>query len=319
MKKKRKKKWRKGKFIYFCEYALIYSAMFLFRIVPFSFMNLFSHFLAYLLYVFVPSRRQVAIDNIRNAFNGQKDEKEIKHIALQSFHSFFLMLSEILKFRFLSKEASGDQNSLEITEEIKKLFQKAKKIHDESKGCIFITPHIGNWELLLYASAVVGIPLAIVVRPLDNIFLENMLFKDRSASGQIIIPKKNALFTLKNTLRKGKSIGILPDQGTQKGIAVNFFGRKANTTPIPAVLAVTYQRPIVVVACCRKNNSFQFEGFLSDPIWPAKDYKSEKQEIYRLTEEIHKKTEYIVRKYPEQYFWIHRRWKEYENIKELFS
>ncbi len=290
-----------------------------FRIVPFRFMNLFSYFLAYLLYIFVPSRRRVAIDNIRNAFNGQKDEKEIRHIALQSFHSFFLMLSEVLKFRFLSKGATDFENSLEITEEIKKLFQKAKKIHDDSKGCIFVTPHIGNWELLLYASSIIGIPLAIVVRPLDNIFLENMLFKDRSASGQVIIPKKNALFTLKNTLRKGKSIGILPDQGTMKGIAVNFFGRKANTTPIPAVLAVTYQRPIVVVACCRKADGAHFEGFVCDPIWPLKTYNSEKQEIYRITEEIHKKIEYIVRKYPEQYFWMHRRWKEFEYHKELFS
>lgn len=319
MKKKKKKKRRKGKFIYFCEYVLIYSAMIFSRVVPFRVMNLFSYFFGYLLYIFVPRRRRIAIDNIRNAFNGQKDEKEIKHIALQSCHSFFLMLSEILKFRFLSKGNNDFQNSLEIPEEIKELFQKAKKIHDESKGCIFVTPHIGNWEILPFASSIIGIPLAIVVRPLDNIFLEKMLFKDRATSGQVIIPKRNALFALKNALRQGKSIGILPDQGTKKGIAVNFFGRKANTTPIPAVLSITYQRPIVVVACCRKNDSSQFDGFLSDPIWPAKEYKSEKQEIYRLTEEIHRKTEYIVRKYPEQYLWIHRRWKEYENTKELFS
>ena len=319
MKKKRKKKRRKGKFIHFCEYVLIYSAMLFCRAVPFRLMNLLSYFLGYLLYFFVPSRRRIAIDNIRNAFIGQKDEKEIKHIAFQSCHSFFLMLSEILKFRFLSKGINGFQNSLYITEKTKELFLKAKKNHDESKGCIFVTPHIGNWELLPYVSSIIGIPLAIVVRPLDNSFLENMLFKDRAASGQVIIPKRNALFALKNALRQGKSVGILPDQGTMKGISVNFFGRKANTTPIPAVLAVTYQRPIVVVACCRKNNSFQFDGFFSDPIWPAKEYKSEKQEIYRLTEEIHKETEYIVRKYPEQYLWIHRRWKEYDNIKELFS
>tara|TARA_B100000315_G_scaffold164332_1_gene152957 strand:- start:2104 stop:3063 length:960 start_codon:yes stop_codon:yes gene_type:complete len=319
MKKKKKKKRRRGKFIHFCEYLLVCSLILFSRVVPFKVMIVLSYFLGHLLYLIVPSRRHIAIDNIRNAFNGQKNEKEIKQIAVQSFYSFFLMLSEILKYRFKSKGTAGFQSSIQITEDIKELFQKAKKIHDESKGCIFVTPHIGNWELLPYASSIVGIPLAIVVRPLDNTYLENMIFKDRAVSGQVIIPKKNALFTLKNTLRKGKSIGILPDQGTMKGIAVNFFGRKANTTPIPAVLAVTYQRPIVVVACCRKADGAHFEGFVCDPIWPLKDYKSEKQEIYRITEEIHKKIEYIVRKYPEQYLWIHRRWKEYENIKELFS
>ncbi len=317
--KKNKKKRRKGKLFHFCEYILIYSVILFSRVIPFRAMNVLSHFLARLLYILVPSRRRIAIDNIRNAFNGQKDENEIKRIAIQSFYSLFLMASEVLKFQFKSIGTEDEHSSIQITEEIKELFQKAKNIHDESKGCIFVTPHIGNWEILPYVSSIIGIPLAIVVRPLDNTFLEKMLYKDRAASGQIIIPKRNALFTLKNTLRKGTSVGILPDQGTQKGIAVNFFGRKANTTPIPAVLAITYQRPIVVVACCRGVDGNHFEGFVGDPIWPAREYKSEKKEIYRLTEEIHHKIEHIVRKYPEQYLWIHRRWKEYGNIKGLFS
>ena len=319
MKKKRKKGRKKRKLTQFCEYAFIYSVILFSRVVPFKVMIILSSFLGHSLYFFVPGRRRIAIDNIRNAFDGQKNEKEIKHIALQSFYSFFLMLSEILKFRFKSKETANFQNSIQLNEDIKELFQKAKKIHDESKGCIFVTPHIGNWEILPYVSSIIGIPLAIVVRPLDNIFLENMLFKDRTASGQVIIPKRNALFALKNILRQGKSIGILPDQGIKKGISVNFFGRKANTTPIPAVLAITYKRPVVVVACCRKADVFHFDGFVSDPVWPAGEYKSEKQEIYRITEEINRKIEFIVRKYPEQYLWIHRRWKEYENTKELFS
>jgi KDO2-lipid IV(A) lauroyltransferase len=164
----------------------------------------------------------------------------------------------------------------------------------------------------------VGIPLAVVVRPLDNVYLERLFYKNRSSSGQVIIPKRNAFFVLQKTLQQGKSIGMLPDQSTMKGISVNFFGRKATTTPVPAILAITYRKPIVVVACCRRPGTYQYEGFVSEPIRPG-HYSSEKSEIYRLTEEVSRTMESIIRKYPEQYLWIHNRWKTYKDKKELLS
>jgi KDO2-lipid IV(A) lauroyltransferase len=154
------------------------------------------------------------------------------------------------------------------------------------------------------------------VRPLDNVFLEKLIYNSRAVGGQDIIPKKNAYMALSIALKKGKSLGILPDQHTGNGIAVNFFGRKAATTPIPALLATTHKRPIVVVACCRKSGAFRFEGFVSDPIWPG-EYESEKEEIFRLTREMTREMESIIRKYPEQYFWIHNRWKYNKNSKEV--
>ena len=72
----------------------------------------------------------------------------------------------------------------------------------------------------------------------------------------------------------------------------------------------------MVVACCRKENGCDFEGVVSDPIWPG-TYESEKEEIFRLTEAMNKEMEDIIRKYPEQYFWIHDRWKVHRGGKEL--
>jgi KDO2-lipid IV(A) lauroyltransferase len=131
------------------------------------------------------------------------------------------------------------------------------------------------------------------------------------------MPKKNSFFALQETLKKGKSIGMLPDQSTMKGILVDFFGRKATTTPVPALLAISHKRPIVVVACCRKQGG-RFEGFVSDPIWP-KDNESEKAEIFRLTQEMNRNMELIIKKYPGQYLWMHNRWKTYKNKKEFYS
>ncbi len=225
---------------------------------------------------------------------------------------------EIIKVRSLLAKPDAVNRLRETTDGLDKLFLKAKKIHDESGGCIFVTPHIGNWEVLPYISAVVGIPLSVVVRPLDNVYLEKLIYAQRTDSGQMIIPKTNAMFILQKNLQSGKSIGMLPDQSTMKGISVDFFGRKATTTPVPAILAITHKRPIVVVACCRKSDGLQYESFVSDPIWPG-DYKSEKLEIFRITEKMNLDMESIIRKYPEQYLWMHNRWKTYKGKKALLS
>ncbi len=313
-----KKKRKKRKLIQILEYIAVYPIILFSRAVPLKIVYLISGFLGNLLYLLVPRRRNIAIKNLQNAFNGEKNEKEIRDIARQSCKSFFLTFLEVIKFRYLLTKPSAINSLRDTTEGLDELFHKAKKIHDESGGCIFVTPHIGNWEVLPYVSSVVGIPLAVVVRPLDNVYLEGLIYANRAASGQVIIPKRNALFVLQKTLQQGKSIGMLPDQSTMKGISVNFFGRRATTTPVPAILAIMYKRPIVVVACCRKSDNYHYEGFVCDPIWPG-EYKSEKAEIFRLTEEMNCKMESIIQKYPEQYLWIHNRWKTYKDKKELLT
>ncbi|MBI5098708.1 MAG: lysophospholipid acyltransferase family protein [Nitrospirae bacterium] len=315
MKKKRKKK---GKITKILEYSLAYLIILITQFVPLKVVKIISSLLGDLLYFLSKKRRNIAIENLRYAFKGEKNESDIKKIARQSCRSFFLTFLEIIKLRYLFTKPDALSRLRSTTEYLDKLFLKAKKLHDESDGCIFVTPHIGNWEILPQVCAAVGIPLVVVARPLENEYLQKLIFESRSQSGQIIIPKKNALFTLQKTLQQGKSIGLLPDQSTMKGILINFFGRKATTTPVPAILAVTYKRPIVVVACCRKSADYQYDGFVSDPIYPG-EYSSEKDEIIRITEEMTRQMESIIRKYPEQYLWIHNRWKTYRGKKEFMS
>jgi KDO2-lipid IV(A) lauroyltransferase len=286
--------------------------------LPLGSLHVISGFLGDLLYLLVAKRRNIAINNLRNAFKGEKSEEEVVQIARQSCKSLFHTFLEIIKARSLLGKPDAMRRLRSTTEGLDELFSKAKSLHNSSNGCIFVTPHIGNWEVLPSISSVMGIPLAVVVRPLDNIYLERLVYAHRAESGQVIIPKKNALFVLQRTLKQGKSIGMLPDQSTMKGISVDFFGQKATTTPVPAILAITYNRPVVVVACCRKPDGRTYEGFVSDPILPG-EYKSEKAEIFRITEEMNHKMESIIRKYPEQYLWVHNRWKTYRHKKELLK
>ncbi|MBI4682257.1 MAG: lysophospholipid acyltransferase family protein [Nitrospirae bacterium] len=311
---KRKKKSRSVKLL---EYSAAYLIISIARVIPFRVIKLISNFLGDLLFFLVAKRRNIAIENLEHAFSGEKAPLEIKRTARESCRSFILTFLEIVKYRYLFTGPDAVDKLKTYAENLDVLFTKAKKIHDESGGCIFVTPHLGNWELLPHASAVIGIPLAIVARPLDNEYLEKLIFKSRAVEGQFIIPKKNALFVLQKTLQKGTSIGMLPDQSTMKGVLINFFGRPATTTPVPAILAITYKRPIVVVAACRKA-MYQYEGFVSDPIWPG-EYTSEKAEIVRITEEVTRNMEAIIRKHPEQYLWMHNRWKTYKGKKEIMS
>ena len=314
MKKKRKKK---SELVKRLEYYAACIIFFVVRLIPFRGIGLIGNVLGDLVYFLASRRRAIAIDNLKHAFSGEKSLSEINKIARQSCRSFVITFLEIVKFRSLFTGSQVMDKMKSYAENLDELFHKAKKIHDESGGCIFVTPHIGNWEILPQVSSVIGIPLAIVARPLDNEYLEKLIFKSRVSEGQYIIPKKNALFVLQRTLQKGTSIGMLPDQSTMKGIIIQFFGRPATTTPVPAVLAIRYNRPIVVVAACRKEND-QFEGFVSDAIWPG-EYTSEKAEIIRITEAVTCNMERIIRKYPDQYLWMHNRWKTYRGKKELMS
>lgn len=312
-----KKKRKKGTFVKILEYGAAYTIILFIRVIPLKGVHYVSSFLGNLLYTLVPKRRRIARENLRYAFHGNKTEQEIERIASRSFASFFQTFLEIVKFQYIYSSPDAHDRVKTKAEGLQELFEKAKKLHDQSGGCLFVTPHIGNWEMLPYVSGLVGIPLVIVVRALDNEYLERLIYKNRAASGQVIIPKRNAFFVLQKTLRNGKSIGMLPDQSTMKGIVVDFFGRHATTTPVPALLSITYQRPIVVVACCRKGRD-SFEGFVCDPIWPGA-HTSEKAEVYRLTQEMNRTMETIIRKYPEQYLWMHNRWKTYEDKKEFLS
>jgi KDO2-lipid IV(A) lauroyltransferase len=313
-----KKKRSKGPVIQVAEYLSVYGLLLVSRIIPLPAIHVVSDLLGRLFFLLVRKRRAIAVENLRNAFGSEKTDQEIQAIARESCASFFLTFLEIAKFRYLFRQPEAFEALRRSSQGLDTLFRKAKRIHDESSGCIFVTPHIGNWEILPHVSSMVGIPLVVVVRPLENRRLERLIFEDRAASGQLIIPRKNALFLLQKTLRKGKSIGMLPDQSTMRGVLVDFFNRKATTTPVPALLAVTHRRPIVVVACCRKPDGYGFDGFVSDPIWPG-EYTSEKEEIIRLTQEMNKEMEKVIRRYPGQYLWMHNRWKTYKGKREFLT
>lgn len=310
---------KKGKAVQLAEYAAASALLSLAQCIPLGVLPRVGRVLGDLFYLLIPKRRGIAAENVRQALQSSKSDDELARITRESFRYFILTYLEIMRFQKVFRSDDSVQEMKKYAaSDLDALFRKAKSLHEESGGCIFVTPHIGNWEFLPSVSGAVGIPLVVVARPLDNVYLERRLYRSRTERGQLVIPKRNALFTLQKSLQGGKSIGMLPDQSTAQGIPVDFFGRKAMTTPVPALLAITYQRPVVVVACCRRKDSYSFEGIVADPVYPG-TFSSEKEEIYRITSEMNRLMESVVREFPEQYLWMHNRWKTYTHKKPLLT
>jgi KDO2-lipid IV(A) lauroyltransferase len=300
---------RKSKTLQIVEYLAFHATVAIARSLPAGVLRVISGLLGHVLYVAIPRRRKIALQNIRIAFGDTMSGRQMKRLARQSCKAFFLTAVEMIRSPFRMEGTRIVRDDRYKTGHLEHLFRKAKMIHDQTGGCIFVTPHLGNWELLPYVSALIGIPLAIVMRPLDNPYLEHAILSSRVGSGHFMIPKMNAMFSLQRMLRKGKSVAMLPDQSTSKGLRIEFFGKSATVTPIPALLAIRHGRPVIVVAACRTKDPYFFEGFMSDPIWPDPQ-GDEHSEIKRITGEINLKMEEVIRRFPEQYLWMHNRWKE---------
>ena len=306
---KRKRSKDKGAFHQWVEYAVIVSFLRLIRLLPYGVCRAVSVLTGEAIFRFAPRRRRIARANLRIAFP-ELDEAQRLVLARRSCRSFILTCLEGAKFLTRFDLRRAEKTVREIVDEAEETIDKVRAIHEDAGGCVFVVPHLGNWEFLAHAGALAGIPLTVPVRPLDNRKLEASLYEMRASSGQEILSKKNAFFHLREALRKGRSVAILADQNAGgEGIDAPFFGRPARTTPAPAALAVLYNRPLVLISCLRKGDARRYEILLSEPIAPDMNAKSAKKEMERLTKLVNEETENFVRKGPEQYLWIHDRWK----------
>ncbi len=305
----RKRSKDKGAFHQWVEYAVIVSFLRLIRLLPYGVCRAVAAAAGEAIFRFAPRRRRIARANLRIAFP-ELDEAQRLNLARRSCRSFILTCLEGAKFLTRFDLRRAEKTVREIVDDAEETIDKVRAIHEDAGGCVFVVPHLGNWEFLAHAGALAGIPLTVPVRPLDNRKLEATLYEMRASSGQEILSKKNAFFHLREALRKGRSVAILADQNAGgEGIDAPFFGRPARTTPAPAALAVLYNRPLVLISCLRKGDARRYEILLSEPIAPDMNAKSAKQEMERLTKLVNEETENLVRKGPEQYLWIHDRWK----------
>jgi len=189
-------------------------------------------------------------------------------------------------------------------------FDVLKEALARGKGMIVVIGHLGNWELCGLAVMLLGVPIHSLARPIENPWIDRWLNRFRTQTGQEIIPKYHALGSMIRVLQKNEVLIVQIDQDARhSGVYVNFFGRPASTHRSPAVLALKYGTPIVVADIHRESGLHHCT--LSDPIHPEA-FKGQADPVRALTQAYSEKFEECVRAHPEQWFWVHDRWKTAE-------
>jgi KDO2-lipid IV(A) lauroyltransferase len=185
---------------------------------------------------------------------------------------------------------------------------KAMKHIMGDKPCIFVTGHIGNWEILGYALALIGFEMTALARPLDNRFLNDWLLGVRQKTGLKVITKWGATDEIQKVIEAGGKIGFIADQNAgPDGLFVPFFSRLASTYKSIPLLAMRYELPIVCGYARRLDGTFRYEVRVNDVIEPA-DWADADDPMLYVGARFNRAIEWMVRESPEQYLWVHRRW-----------
>lgn len=183
-------------------------------------------------------------------------------------------------------------------------FEHFRQALARGRGVLFAAAHLGNWELSAYAHGLLAGPMHIVVRPLDNPLLDRLVETRRTLRGNRIIPKKHAARAVLKALRENRAVGILIDQNAapEEGVFVDFFGLKACAGTAFARLAARSGATVIpgFALWCEGERRYVLRFY--PPVEISGD-------VQRDTQRLHALLESVIREYPEQWLWIHRRWK----------
>ncbi len=239
--------------------------------------------------------RRLVKDNLRIAFPEMTDA-EINALIPQIFASGSLLLLEIV---WAARHREQLSRNVHIPAELMEFVRRPG-------GCLLVTPHLGNWEILGQAGVAAGVPCAVVAKPLRNALVYKLVMESRRRNGLEVIDTEGAVRQIIKALRQNYAIGILVDQCVripEGGIFINFFGLPTTCTRAPANLAMKLKIPVVVLACLRTEEGFElvYETLPK----PAPEYTDERE----LTQDIILANEKLIRARPAEYSWLYRRWR----------
>jgi KDO2-lipid IV(A) lauroyltransferase len=245
--------------------------------------------------------RLIAVHNLMRSFP-EKTQAEIMTIARESYQSFALVVAEFADIPYLSR------NNLAKLITIKGLnnYTEACK---EGKGVLLFGAHFGNWEIGNAALAIMTSPFVFMYRILDSAFLEKNITAVRASYGNVSLSKENAMRPMIRLLKKGATINLLIDQNVAwyGGVFVDFFGRPACTTSGLALIALHTGAPVLPAFTRRlPDGKYVLEIGKKVDIIRTEDRNND---ILLNTQNFTNIIAETIRRYPEQWFWLHQRWK----------
>ena len=251
-----------------------------------------------LLWIALPRRRAVTLENLARAFGRERPPDEIRRLGRRSFEHLGMTVVEGCVFFFRPPSVLLSRVDLGAPDHVKAAAARGK-------GILGLTAHYGNWELLAASHELSVFPLSVVVRPLDNPLMDRVVERFRQRSGVELIGKRRALPEILDALRRGRIVGILLDQNASRaeGVFAPFFGIPASTSKAMALIALRTRAPVVPIFI-RRVESGRHRVEAGPAITPPAD-----GDVAGYTAAFNHAIEAAIRQAPEQWFWMHNRWK----------
>jgi len=249
-------------------------------------------------------RTKLARANLKLVFP-EKPDAEIEEILKEMWANLGRVAAEYVYLDKIFSINEEDQSKGRVEIEGAEHFETLKA-HDGPAICF--TGHMGNWELLPIGSAAYGVNITALFRPPNNPYIANKVLSARTtAMGHLVPSKAGASWALANVMDEDGKVGLLVDQYFHRGIVVDFLGHKTITNPLLAKLARQYECPVYPARCIRLPEG-RFKISIEEPI-PLPFTEDGKLDVQSLTQSVNDVLGKWIREYPEQWLWLHKRWR----------
>jgi len=284
-------------------YLVVRFAVCVLQALPAAAARRFSRALAWLAYHVDSRHRQVADDNLRHAYPAVDDARRDRLVRKVYRHFCGLLIDIVQLPRAMNLRTWRRHMDL----------AGGDKIVDallSDRPTLFVTGHFGNWEMGGYTLGLLGFRTFAIARRLDNRYLDDFLrYRFRERTRQQILDKNDDYEGIRQVLADGGVLCTVADQDAgAKGLFVEFFGRPASTHKAVALLAMEYGANVLVVGTPKIAEPLRYRCEIVDA-FRAQDYARRTDSVRAITERFTTGLEGIIRRFPEQYFWLHRRWK----------
>jgi KDO2-lipid IV(A) lauroyltransferase len=292
------------------EYASVVTVRALVRVLPDRAVQSLGAAIGLAAYLVAPSRRRLAIGQLRAAFP-TRSAAEARAIARATFAHFGRLLLEWLKFSTLTPEQMTARVEFDGEDRLRLALAAGK-------GAIVVTGHFGYWEIQGIAQSLALPSMSVLARPLDNPHLQVLVERIRRSTGNRVIYRHGALRRALRALRSNEIVGILIDQHIQgtDAVRVDFFNRPVATTAAVAALALRTGAPIVPIFAMplpRGRYRLVYEHPVELPSAGSPD------PIRELTQRCTDVLEMYVRRHPHFWLWMHHRWREFDEAREIIG
>ncbi len=253
--------------------------------------------------------RTVSLQNLDLAFGHEKTKEDLRRIAKKTFQHLGMTAVEFLRIPQMDLETLRERMTIEGLENVGEL------LDNKNKGFFVMLSHFGNWELMGWLAKLTGYSISVIARPVKkNSKVNEMVSRIRESTGLEVISTEKASRKVLQALSQKRLVGILIDQRAKRseGVFVDFFGKKAPTTPALAVLAMRTGAPVVPIFMIR-DGFYKHRVLVQRPLALIRSGDI-KKDVEMNTQLMNHTLESMIRQYPDQWFWVHRRWERKKKV-----